>query len=248
MDILWIDLNHDTVLDITDGGLLPQVLAQHPSTTVPATDSAWYCCTSRAAKDNSLSIAEGALFNARMLGEDLYGHNDGSKGVHNPALYKGLIAGSINAVSASTACVAVLSPSQEAAVQKALSAPGDQVHGAERRCGRPPQGEPGPERAHLVLISPDERSGRPRGGRFCWRAGHDDHPRARASRCRRLHRRRDAAARRDHADRPVDLPEAALGDVGRRRSRRPGGGGPCCGGCGATSRGCSTTSAPGAGP
>ena len=68
IDILWRDTNHDTVLDITDGGLLPQVLAQHPSTTVPATDSAWYCCTtSGAAKDNSLSIAEGALFNARML-------------------------------------------------------------------------------------------------------------------------------------------------------------------------------------
>ena len=123
IDILWIDLNHDTVLDVTDGGLLPQVLAQHPSTIDPAADSAWYCCTA-AAKDANLSIAEGALFNARMLAEELYGHNDGSKGVHNPALYKGLIAGSINAVRAKYGLVAVLSPAQENAVQKALSAPG----------------------------------------------------------------------------------------------------------------------------
>ena len=78
-----------------------------------------------AGKDNSLSIAEGALFNARMLAEDLYGHNDGSKGVHNPALYKGLIAGSITAVNNKYfGGAAVLSPSQANAVQKALSAPG----------------------------------------------------------------------------------------------------------------------------
>ena len=123
VDILWVDTNHDTVLDATDGGLLPQVLAQHPSTTVPATDSAFYCCTG-SVKDNNLSVAEGALFNARMLGEALYPHNDGSKGVHNPALYRGLLAGSIQAVKATYGLSAVLSPSQQAAVQKALSAPG----------------------------------------------------------------------------------------------------------------------------
>ena len=122
IDILWID-DGDTVLEVTDGGLLPRVLAQNLSTTVPATDSAFYCCTG-ATKDNSLSIAEGALFNARMLAENLYSHNDGSKGVHNPALYKGLIAGSINAVRARYNLINLLSPSQEAAVQKALSAPG----------------------------------------------------------------------------------------------------------------------------
>ncbi len=123
LDILWIDSNHDTVLDQTDGGLLPQVLAQHPGTTVPATDSAFYCCTG-STKDNNLSVAEGALFNARMLAEDLYAHNDGSKGIHNPALYKGLIAGSINAVRATYGLLNVLSPNQEQAVQRALSTPG----------------------------------------------------------------------------------------------------------------------------
>ena len=122
IDILWID-DGDAVLEVTDGGLLPRVLAQNPSTTVPATDSAFYCCTA-AAKDNNLSIAEGALFNARMLAEELYSHNDGSKGIHNPALYKGLIAGSINAVRARYNLLTVLSPSQEAVIQKALSAPG----------------------------------------------------------------------------------------------------------------------------
>ena len=54
IDILWIDSDHDTVLETTDGGLLPEVLAQHPSTTVAATDSAWYCCTVDP-KDNNLS-------------------------------------------------------------------------------------------------------------------------------------------------------------------------------------------------
>ena len=126
LDILWNDVNGNTVLETTDGGVLAQVLAQHPSTTVPATDSMWYCCTtpSGGAKDASLSIAEGALFNARMLGDSLYSHNDGSKGVHNPALYKGLIAGSINAVKAKYGLPIILSPSQEALIQKALSAPG----------------------------------------------------------------------------------------------------------------------------
>lgn len=123
VDILWIDSDGDTVLEPTDGGLLAQVLAQHPGTTVPATDSTFYCCTA-SAKDNSLSIAEGALFNARMLGENLYPHNDGSKGVHNPALYRGLLAGSIDAVRSYYGFTAALSPEQEAAVQRALSAPG----------------------------------------------------------------------------------------------------------------------------
>ena len=60
-----------------------------------------------------------------MLGDSLYGHNDGSKGVHNPALYQGLIAGSIEAVNNKYfGGAAVLSPDQSAAVQKALSAPG----------------------------------------------------------------------------------------------------------------------------
>jgi predicted CXXCH cytochrome family protein len=123
LDVLWTDSNKDKVLETTDGGLLPQVLALNPSTTVPATDSAFFCCTGTT-KDNNLSVAEGALFNARMLAEELYSHNDGSKGVHNPALYKGLIAGSVQAVKARYGLTSVLSPSQEAIIQKALSAPG----------------------------------------------------------------------------------------------------------------------------
>ena len=123
LDILWIDSNHNTVLETTDGGLLPQVLALHPSTTVPADDSVYFCCTG-SAKDNSLSVAEGALFNARMLAEDLYSHNDGSKGVHNPPLYKGLIAGSIQAVQDKYFPALVLPANQAALVQKALTSPG----------------------------------------------------------------------------------------------------------------------------
>ena len=124
LDILWIDANHNTVLETTDGGLLPQVLALHPGTTVPGGPTRCiYCCTG-SAKDNSLSVAEGALFNARMLAEDLYGHNDGSKGVHNPPLYKGLIAGSIEAVQDKYFPTIVLPANQAALVQKALTSPG----------------------------------------------------------------------------------------------------------------------------
>ena len=59
-----------------------------------------------------------------MLGENLYSHNDGSFGVHNPILYRGLIAGSIEAVRSYYGLSAALAPEQQAAVQKALSAPG----------------------------------------------------------------------------------------------------------------------------
>ncbi len=129
--ILWIDTNHDTVLDITDGGLLPQVLAQHPSTTVPASRLGVVLLHSASAKDNSLSIAEGALFNARMLADSLYGHNDGSKGVHNPALYQGLIAGSIEAVNNKYfGGAAVLSPDQADRRAEGPVGAGHQVHAA----------------------------------------------------------------------------------------------------------------------
>ena len=47
------------------------------------------------ANDNIVSPAEGALFNAMMFAEDLYDHNDGSYGVHNPFYYEALLSASI---------------------------------------------------------------------------------------------------------------------------------------------------------
>ena len=45
--------------------------------------------------DSKVSPAEGALYNAMMLAENLYGHKDGSYGVHNPFYYEALLAASI---------------------------------------------------------------------------------------------------------------------------------------------------------
>ena len=140
LDILWIDANHNTVLETTDGGLLPQVLALHPSTTVPATTRCYYCCTG-SAKDNSLSVAEGALFNARMLAEELYGHNDGSKGVHNPPLYKGLIAGSIQAVQDKYFPTVVCRRTRRPWSRRRSPHPASSTCGRPRR-GKLQQGEP----------------------------------------------------------------------------------------------------------
>jgi predicted CXXCH cytochrome family protein len=121
---LWTDTDGDKVLDQTDGGVLAAVLRQRPTTVTPATDSTHFCCTG-ATKDNSLSVAEGALFNARMLGANLYDHNDGSYGIHNPALYEGLLASSITAVRTRYNIPAsVVSPAAEAAIQSALNKPG----------------------------------------------------------------------------------------------------------------------------
>ena len=123
LDNLWTDTDGDQVLDQTDGGVLAAVLRQRPTTTSLA-DSTHYCCTNTV-RDNSLSVAEGALFNARMLGENLYSHNDGSYGIHNPALYNGLIAGSIQAVRSRYGLPAgIVSSTAEAAIQKALTTQG----------------------------------------------------------------------------------------------------------------------------
>jgi predicted CXXCH cytochrome family protein len=121
---LWTDTDGDQVLDQTDGGVLAAVLRQRPTTVTPATDSTHFCCTGTL-KDNSLSVAEGALFNARMLGANLYSHNDGSYGIHNPALYEGMLAASITAVRTRYNIPAsVVSPAAEAAIQTALSRQG----------------------------------------------------------------------------------------------------------------------------
>jgi len=47
------------------------------------------------ANKNLLTAAKGAVFNVQMLGEGYAGHPDGSKGVHNPFLYRALLQASI---------------------------------------------------------------------------------------------------------------------------------------------------------
>jgi predicted CXXCH cytochrome family protein len=96
-DQLWVDADGDQVLydttatgafnafDPGDTGLLTQI--PDPVTQINH-------------KDNVVSIAEGALFNARMIAENLYANADRSKGVHNPFLSRDLLAASINSVKA----------------------------------------------------------------------------------------------------------------------------------------------------
>jgi len=82
--ILWQDLGGaqcgggtGPCLDPTpiDAGYLPKLKAARPDL--------W--------QTSDLTDAEGCEFNARLTGEELAGHPDGSKGAHNPFLYRALI-------------------------------------------------------------------------------------------------------------------------------------------------------------
>jgi predicted CXXCH cytochrome family protein len=98
VDQLWNDVDGDTVLfeadpvtgdfiafDPGDTGLLTQI--PDPATAFTTADL-------------QISVAEGALFNVRLVGEARYANGDRSKGVHNPFLSTALLAASINAVQA----------------------------------------------------------------------------------------------------------------------------------------------------
>lgn len=78
------------------------------------------------ATDNTVSPAEGALFNAMMLAENLYDHKDGSYGVHNPFYYEALLAANIAEVQSVYAAFLPAPPSAavQALMDKALSRPG----------------------------------------------------------------------------------------------------------------------------
>ncbi len=110
-DQIWTDSDGDQVLydttatgafnafDPGDTGLLTQI--PDPLTQINH-------------KDNVVSIAEGALFNARLVGEDLYANGDRSKGVHNPFLARDLLAASINSLKATYGLSVRLSPEAQA--------------------------------------------------------------------------------------------------------------------------------------
>jgi len=95
VDQLWKDVDGDAVLvtwgtnkigssyDAGDTGLLRQV-----------------ALTEYNYGDNKISVAEGALYNAQLVGEGLYANGDGSFGTHNPFLAQALMAASINAMKA----------------------------------------------------------------------------------------------------------------------------------------------------
>jgi hypothetical protein len=72
--------------------------------------------------DLQISVAEGALFNLRLVAPARYANGDRSRGVHNPFLSTALLAASINAVQATyfpppTAAVRI-SPRAQAIVDR----------------------------------------------------------------------------------------------------------------------------------
>ena len=93
-DQLWNDVNPtlnsggEPYMDAADAGYLPYILFDAGNPTVDGVQAF-------NANDNIVSPAEGALWNAMMFAEDLYDHNDGSYGVHNPFYYEALMAASI---------------------------------------------------------------------------------------------------------------------------------------------------------
>ena len=94
-DLIWMDTDGDQVLfeteedgtfiafDPGDTGLLTQV----PTPEINFNGD-----------DDSLSVAEGALFNMQLIAEGRDDHGDGSKGVHNPFLSVDLLAASLNSL------------------------------------------------------------------------------------------------------------------------------------------------------
>jgi len=86
VNTLWVDVNHDQKIDAfpADSGLLPKVKQANPTAINPL--------------DITITVGDGAEFNARMFAPDLAGHPDGSRGAHNPFYYEALLIATINSV------------------------------------------------------------------------------------------------------------------------------------------------------
>ena len=106
-DLIWVDTDGDEVLfeadangtfiafDAGDTGLLTQV----PSPEINFN-----------AADDSISVAEGALFNMQLIAEGRHEHSDGSKGVHNPRLSTDLLGASLASLQDAYTLSVPLSP------------------------------------------------------------------------------------------------------------------------------------------
>jgi len=98
VDILWTD-DGDHVMEATDGGLLPQIIASDDTLEL------WL-------GDDIVTVAEGAFYNAQlaythdrehwgdgeMWGVHFSAHKASGEGVHNPFLLRALLSASIGAV------------------------------------------------------------------------------------------------------------------------------------------------------
>ena len=103
-DVLWQDVNGNQVIDAgVDLGYLPTVKQNLPDEFKP---------------DTVISAAEGGEFNARLVGEGLYGNGDKSLGVHNPFLAEALLRASIQEMQAKYSL-----PAPPAAARQILDSP-----------------------------------------------------------------------------------------------------------------------------
>lgn len=119
VDIIWINNDGNAPDDPSadwpkvsagDGGYLGEIFATDPTQFTAGAP---------------LTPAEGAKFNAMMLAEDLYDHNDGSHGVHNPFYYEALLAATINELEATYPFLRVRTePAIRQMIDRALSRPG----------------------------------------------------------------------------------------------------------------------------
>jgi predicted CXXCH cytochrome family protein len=112
---IWTDTDGDQELFSTDE--TGAFVAFDPGDTglltqIPAPESAYTTA------DLQTSIAEGALFNVRLVGENRYANGDRSKGVHNPFLSTALLAASIEALQATYGLSAQLSPEAQAILDR----------------------------------------------------------------------------------------------------------------------------------
>ncbi len=99
LDQLWFDTYGNSVIDATDSGLLPRVVAQGDATQIDVSDQ-------------TTTVAEGALWNAFLaythdrefwssgeaFGVHFSAHKSSGEGVHNPFLLEALLTSSIQAV------------------------------------------------------------------------------------------------------------------------------------------------------
>lgn len=80
-DQIWVDTDASGTINAGDTGYLTQVATTEFSTA-----------------DGKITVAEGALFNVRLVGEGRYANGDKSMNVHNPFLGRKLLAVSITAL------------------------------------------------------------------------------------------------------------------------------------------------------
>jgi predicted CXXCH cytochrome family protein len=107
-DQIWVDLDNDETIDAypADTGYLAKVKLNQPAAFTYT--------------DNTITAAEGAEFNARTVGEGLYGNGDKSLGVHNAFLSRALLQANIQEL---LAVYSAFLPAPPAAVQRLMAEP-----------------------------------------------------------------------------------------------------------------------------